>query len=150
MRTAYFAYGANMDERAMRARCPSSRCLGAARLDDHRLAFTRRSIHTGTGVADVVADARRAVWGVLYELDDGDLQELDRKEGQGWAYGRRAMSITRSADGARRDALVYTVLVKEHAEVAPSREYLAAMIDAARRHALPSDYIRLLQARADG
>jgi hypothetical protein len=54
--------------------------LGAARLADHRLAFTRRSVKTGTGVADIVPAPGETVWGALYELGDGELAAIDRKE----------------------------------------------------------------------
>lgn len=65
MAMEYFAYGSNMDEEVMQACCPAHRFFGAARLDDHRLAFTRRSVRTETGVAYVVPDTGQAVWGVL-------------------------------------------------------------------------------------
>jgi gamma-glutamylcyclotransferase len=146
MRTLYFAYGSNMDEGDMRARCPSSRYLGPARLDGHRLAFTRRSIRSDTGVADVVPAPRNAVWGALYELDDKDLDALDRKEGHGWAYARERKRVRLAADGPQRDAIAYTVLAKERTEVPPSREYLDRLIAAAERHAFPKDYIATLEA----
>src|SRR4051812_7107992 len=81
---AYFAYGANMAEGVMQAHCTGHVFAGIAELPGHRFAFTRRSIRTGTGVADVVADPASRVWGVLYEVRD--LDGLDAKEGAGWAY----------------------------------------------------------------
>jgi len=146
MSSLYFAYGSNMDERVMRARCPSCRYLGAARLDEHRLAFTRRSIQSGTGVADVVPDPRSVVWGVLYELNDSDLDALDRKEGHGWAYARERKHVTLATDGTGHDAITYTVLEKESTEVGPSHEYLDRLVSAARHRALPSAYLAKLEA----
>ena len=46
----YFAYGSNMDEAAMRARCPKSRAVGLARLARHRFALM------ADGYATVVRD----------------------------------------------------------------------------------------------
>jgi gamma-glutamylcyclotransferase len=146
MRSLYFAYGSNMDEAHMRAHCPSSRCIGSARLGGHRLAFTRRSVMSGTGVADVVADPGEAVWGVLYELDGGDLQALDRKEGNGWAYAREQKRVRLVADSSVHSAIVYTVMVREPDGVLPSREYLERLIGAAERHGLPSGYVAALRA----
>jgi gamma-glutamylcyclotransferase (GGCT)/AIG2-like uncharacterized protein YtfP len=144
MRSLYFAYGSNMDEEHMRTQCPSSRYVDSARLDGHRLAFTRRSVMSGTGVADVVADPGEAVWGVLYEVDGGDLQALDRKEGNGWAYAREHKSV-RLADRSAHDAIVYTVIAKAPSEVPPSRAYLERLIAAAERHCLPSGYVATLR-----
>jgi gamma-glutamylcyclotransferase (GGCT)/AIG2-like uncharacterized protein YtfP len=146
MRTPYFAYGSNMDEQDMRGRCPGSRPLGSARLDGHRLAFTRRSIRSATGVADVLPTPGHTVWGAVYELDEDEFEVLDRKEGVGWAYVREQKRVTLIADGSVRDAVVYTVLDKEPEEVPPSRAYLDRLIAAATRLGLPHAYVVDLQA----
>jgi len=146
MRSLYFAYGSNMDEQQMRAHCPTFRRVDSACLQGHRLAFTRRSIVSGTGVADVVAVADGAVWGVLYELGDGDLEALDRKEGSGLAYAREQKSVALATDRSARRAILYTVLTKEPSEVPPSREYLERLIAAAEDQGLPGEYIATLRA----
>ncbi len=143
MLTKYFAYGSNMDVRQMLARCPSSRCLGSARLDGYRLAFTRRSVISGSGVADVVPAAGDEVWGVVYELDERDLEQLDRKEGLGWAYTRQRGRV-HARDGSHHDAIFYTVLAKEHSEVAPSGDYIGRLVAAAERQGFPRRYLASL------
>jgi gamma-glutamylcyclotransferase len=145
MRTLYFAYGSNMDEGEIREHSPSSRYLGPACLKAYRLAFTRRSVRSGTGVADVLPAAGYEVWGALYELDEEDLDALDRKEGRGWAYARDRKRVRLSTDCSERDAIVYTVVSKEPAEVPPSREYLDRLTAAAGRRALPRAYVAMLE-----
>ena len=76
-----FAYGSNMNWNQMRERCPSSRFVGIAVLRDHKLAFTRKSVNRGSGVADVVAEDGARVWGVVYEITDLDVGKLDAWEG---------------------------------------------------------------------
>jgi gamma-glutamylcyclotransferase len=147
MTIKYFAYGSNMDEEVMQACCPTHRFIGAARLDDHRLAFTRRSVRTGTGVADAVFDRGQTVWGALYELDPEDLRKLDRKEGSGWAYEQQRCRVHLFADGSEQDSITYTVLQKEREEIPPSRAYLKRLITAARRRGLPEQYIASLTRR---
>jgi hypothetical protein len=49
----YFAYGSNMSPEVMVKVAPSAKVLGVGRLDDHRLAFTRRSTVWRAGVADI-------------------------------------------------------------------------------------------------
>jgi hypothetical protein len=70
----YFAYGSNMDVEAMRARCPRSTPLGAARLARHRFFIMQG------GYASVMADPRRQVCGVLWDLALGDVRALDAYE----------------------------------------------------------------------
>ncbi len=145
MSTAYFAYGSNMG--GVRACGESARFLGVARLDGHRLAFTRRSVRTGTGVADVVPAPGEAVWGALYELSEALLAALDEKEGVGWAYERRAVRVAVEGRGDA-DAFLYAVLRPEPREVAPSADYVASVVDGARRIGAPSGYVEAIQALA--
>jgi len=77
----YFAYGSNMNWQQMQERCPSARFFGVALLPDHKLAFTRKSIKRGCGVADAVPTQGQKVWGVVYEVTDRDVIKLDKSEG---------------------------------------------------------------------
>ncbi len=138
----YFAYGRNMGMRAMELACPGHRCLGVAELRDHLLAFTRRSLCTGTGVADVLAAPGASVWGMLYELDDTHLSAIDQKEGNGWAYERRGVRVI-ATDG-ELEAFAYAVIAPDAEHVQPSREYLQALVDGARERGLPADYVAAL------
>jgi len=144
MRALYFAYGSNMDEGEIREHCPSSRYLGAACLESHRLAFKRRSIRTASGVADVLPAPGQEVWGALYELDERDLDALDAKEGRGWAYAREHKRVVLSSERSEHEVIVYTVISKEPAEVAPSRRYLNRLIAAAEHRGLPEAYVATL------
>jgi gamma-glutamylcyclotransferase (GGCT)/AIG2-like uncharacterized protein YtfP len=142
MAEIYFAYGSNIQAVEVDGR--HARILGVARLDDHRLAFTRRSVRTGTGVADVVPAPGESVWGALYELDPDQAAALDAKEGLGWAYGRVSRRV-RTEGGEHVDAFLYTVLEKEPQEVPPSEAYLAGLLRGARDRGLPPDYVHTLE-----
>ncbi|HTA05399.1 MAG TPA: gamma-glutamylcyclotransferase family protein, partial [Solirubrobacteraceae bacterium] len=131
---------------AMARACPGHRFLGVAELRDHRLAFTRRSLRTGTGVADVLLEPGASVWGALYELDDADLVALDEKEGSGWAYQRKAVRLSDEDGRSEHDAFAYVVIEPELDHVPPSREYLQALLDGARERGLPLAYIDALAA----
>jgi len=143
MTVTYFAYGSNMAPDVMARLCPHHRYLGPACLNDHRLAFTRRSVRTGTGVADVVPAPGQTVWGALYEIGDDELAAVDKKEGYDWAYTRVTLPV-RPADGSQRLAVVYTVAAKQTPELLPSPEYLDLIITAARERGLPEEYVTRL------
>jgi gamma-glutamylcyclotransferase (GGCT)/AIG2-like uncharacterized protein YtfP len=136
-----------MGASAMQLACPGSRFLGVAELRNHRLAFTRRSLRTGTGVADVLVEPGASVWGALYELDEAGVAALDQKEGNGWAYERKAVHLS-SADGrSEHDAFAYVVIEPDSDHVPPSEEYMQALLDGAGERGLPADYIATLAAR---
>lgn len=141
----YFAYGSNMSAAVISAVSPAHRFLGAAQLRGHRLAFTRRSIRTGSGVADMVADPVAEIWGALYELPGSELAGLDRKEGVGFAYERRAV-LVHTAEGRPQEAFAYAVASREPLEISPSPDYLGAILTAASERGLPEAYLRSLRA----
>ena len=143
----YFAYASNMSGEVMTRACPGAVCLGAARLEGYRLAFLRRSVRTGTGVGDLIEDGESETWGVLYELDEEDRAALDRKEGLGWAYELREVTVA-SGRGSHA-ALTYTVKEREPEEVEPSPEYLQRLLAAARARDLPEHYLACLARVAE-
>lgn len=147
MGVAYFAYGANMAEDVMGAFCPGHRVLGTAELTGHRLAFSRRSVRTGTGVADLMPAAGHSVWGVLYELGAGAIEALDHKEGNGWAYEHAQVAVRAHGHEPAVTAVTYRVCKPEPAEVPPSAEYLEGLIAAARARGLPARYVAELEAK---
>ena len=65
----------------------------------HRLAFTRKSIKTRTGGADIVQAPGETVWGVLYKINDSELAAIDRKEGHDWAYMRVVLPVLLEVGG---------------------------------------------------
>ncbi|ARN81847.1 gamma-glutamylcyclotransferase family protein [Methylocystis bryophila] len=133
----YFAYGTNMDRRAMEKRCPRSRPLGRARLARHRLFFM------ACGAASVMRDAKASVHGVLWELAPSDVGALDRYEEVGRGLYRKILTpVLREPTGSVH-ALIY--LGAEPAPGAPRADHLATILAAAADWALPAAYVAYLQ-----
>ena len=135
----YFAYGSNMDERQMRGRCPESTLVGIAILDGYRLGFTRYAASRNGGVADVVSEPDRSVWGLVYKVTAKDMERLDAMEGRGKAYER--MTVTaRFLDGRAVEAETYYVINKQP-DIKPSEEYQALLLNAAKMYKFPAEYV---------
>src|SRR5207244_11315619 len=64
----------------LKERCPSAKFVCRAKLSSHRLAFTRMSVSRGCGVADILREETNDVWGVVYELLESELENLDKDE----------------------------------------------------------------------
>lgn len=141
----YFAYGSNMSTRIMREWCSGFEVIGAARLDNHRLAFTRPSQRWGGAAADVVAAPGQAVWGVLYDIDDEIRAALDRKESLGVAYQHVNCEVVCVDDQVYR-ALTYSIIDKADPELRPSLQYKTVILEGAAEHQLPADYVAWLKA----
>ncbi len=141
----YFAYGSNMSGPVMQAACAEHRFLGPARLPGYRLAFLRRSVRTGTGVADIALDPHGNVWGALYELERSELGALDRKETLGSGYEHLDV-VVQTRDGESHRAMAYSVIAKEPVEIRPSLAYVQGLIQGAGERSLPAEYLASLQA----
>jgi gamma-glutamylcyclotransferase len=137
--TLLFAYGSNMASSEMEAWCPEHRFLGPARLDGFKVELRRRSIRWRGGAADIVSVPGGSVWGALYEVADGELNRLDQKEGEGFAYRQVEVEL---ADGRR--AIAYEVIDKEPRQVPCAPEYAELVLAGARERGLPEEWVREL------
>jgi gamma-glutamylcyclotransferase len=147
----YFAYGSNMDWDQMRERCPSARFVGVALLPDYELAFTRKSVKRGCGVADAVPKRGSAVWGVVYEIGDLDLGKLDTCEGyrpgrEKNSYYRRECLLLLDGNGERPLTASTYFGDPQPNPPPPNAEYKNLLLSGARRWRLPKAYIRQLEA----
>jgi gamma-glutamylcyclotransferase (GGCT)/AIG2-like uncharacterized protein YtfP len=102
----YFAYGSNLDDDQMRARCASARIEARAKLPNHVLAFGGFSHRWGGAVASVVRAPRAHVEGLLYRITAADLRALDRHEGHPFAY-ERVWNVVDDERGQRRRVQLY-------------------------------------------
>jgi gamma-glutamylcyclotransferase len=152
----YFAYGSNMDPAQINQRCPSARLIGKARLDNYRLAFTRKSVRNwpGFGVADVVPAPGEHVWGALFAIADQDVPELDRMEGYGAgrtsnAYERIELTVLKDGNPADKvSAQTYVVRRRAEPHLLPHPDYLGRIIAGAKWINAPEDYIAKLKKLA--
>ena len=91
-RAQYFAFGSNMLSARLQARTESALPRGLARLPGWRLAFHKRG-GDGSGKCDICpGNASDYVLGIVYDIDAGQLPELDRFEGSG--YRRTSIDVS--------------------------------------------------------
>ena len=137
----YFAYGANMDETAMRQRCPSSRPIGPGRLLGHRFFVSE------DGYASVKREAGAAVHGLAWDLALADVPALDRyEEVAAGLYAKRLMPVR--AGSRIAPALVYVGRGTRPGVAAPG--YMEAVVAAAEACALPRSHLRDLRGWLPG
>jgi len=149
----YFAYGSNLDWAQMKQRCPLAKFVCRAKLPAHRLAFTLKSVRRDCGVADVLPDQAKDVWGVVYELPCDELKNLDKKEGYKTArpndqngYTREDHCVWQEVD-AKRPLLAALYRGHPHLDPPlPSNDYKKLIIDGAKHWKLPAEYIRELES----
>jgi cation transport regulator ChaC len=143
----YFAYGANMHDRAFRIRRGiRPRECRPARVEGFRLRFNLEGRPKGRAApANLGRDATAEVWGVLYRITRRDLLRLDWTEG---VPGRGYCHIeveAEDADGRVLRAVAY--MARGNAvDGKPSLRYITLLRDGARAHGLPEHYVRYLDS----
>lgn len=142
MSVRVFAFGSNMCSGRFRAYGVSPEGSGrAAVLRGYRLKFDKRSTRDDSGKANVEAHTDSDLWGVLYCVPDADLEKLDRGEG---GYGRRLLRV-HGLDNSVSDAWVYVALKPSgDPTLRPYTWYTRFLIEGAREHALPAEYVERL------
>ncbi|HET9621795.1 MAG TPA: gamma-glutamylcyclotransferase family protein [Kofleriaceae bacterium] len=132
-RVSYFAYGSNLDERQMRARCPSAGAPVRATLDHHVLVFGGRSSTWGGAVANIVPARGAQVEGLIYQIDREDVLVLDQYEGHPIMY-ERAQRLVVDAAKRRRRVAVYVLRDRAFRIGAPPARYFDVLARAYVRY----------------
>ena len=135
----YFAYGSNMKTSQLQSRVPSAKALGRARLLGKRLACNKKSID-GSAKANLETSPGDVVWGVLFQID---LSELGKLDGVEVGYQREEVRIL-DEDGNPLKAHTYISNKLTDDPVLHDR-YKQLIIDGAREHHLPEEYIATLE-----
>ena len=140
----YFAYGSNLDQEQMTARCPCFKRVGIAKKLGFRLTFPRCSKKQKGGVASIEESEGDVVWGALYELTREDVRRLDKKEGvNSGAYRKLPGFEVIRLNGTPVQA--YTYIANKCGSFKPHRCYLCQIIKGAQKWGLPPAYIEKLK-----
>jgi cation transport regulator ChaC len=142
----YFAYGANMHDRAFRIRRGiRARECRPARVAGFRLRFNLAGRPIGKAApANLSHDPGAEVWGVIYRITRRDLLRLDSTEGVPGQGYRHIEIEAHDADGRLLRAVAYMAPGNE-TDGKPSLRYITLLRDGARAHGLPEHYVRYLE-----
>lgn len=143
----YFAYGSNMLTERLLTRCSSSKALGVARVDSYALAFCKRS-RDGSGKATLCPETERQAFGVVFDLNESELRNLDEAEGAGNGYDR-IVDFQIRIEGLQEPQRAITYLAPPSfidQDLKPYDWYLKLVLAGARQHGLPLQYIGEIEA----
>lgn len=137
----YFAYGSNMHPKQMQERCPASKLLGKALLEQHILRFNKKG-KDRTAKANIMATAESEslVWGVLYHLEEKDFLNLDVHE---MGYDRHEIQVL--FEGNATSCLTYRA--REDylcAGILPAEGYVQRILEAGKIHHFPEKFFKIL------
>lgn len=147
MESWYFAYGSNLWIRQMQMRTGAVEHAvhppRVARLENYQLVFEHLG-GSGPAYANVLPGGE-GVLGVIYRCSEADLERLDQYER---GYDRQLVTVT-DRQGESITAIVYVMRPHPATRAGrPNAEYLQRIVEGARHHGLPEDYIADIVARA--
>jgi len=134
-----FVYGTLMDiEKAGRILKRKVKSAKVAFLPNYELTFNVESMF-GTGNPNI-KEGGRGVWGVVYEVDEKDLEKLDKISPR---YRRIKVKVI--VDGNEVEA--WTYVGKKTADgIPPDKSCIERTLKGARTHGLPREYIEWLES----
>jgi len=157
----YFAYGSNLNARAVAARCrhhgkrlPSLRGGRPVILPNYRLCFPLYSESWGGGIADIIYDPGKNVSGAIYELTESEQKVLDEKIGRRLdlngkevgLYRRIEIKVNPIGKGEPIKAMTYQGTMVEKYHIPPSQFYMDLVIQGAYANGLSMMWIAYLQS----
>jgi gamma-glutamylcyclotransferase (GGCT)/AIG2-like uncharacterized protein YtfP len=142
-REFYFAYGSNMDTKRMYERVDEDDIysISSATLYNYKLVFNKKAMDSGYAYANVAHRNGELVEGVLYEVEDGVIDELDRYEGYPNYYTRKVLKV--DVGGFNIPAVVYIAAasqVKDRLKI--DKNYMRYLLKA--KQYLSKNYYKML------
>ena len=149
----YFAYGSNLNQHDLDKWCDGK---GLPRLDlgkkkwvkatlhDFALVFDCVSIRRNCAAANIAPASGQSVRGVAFELDDGELEIIARKEGAPGTYVEKDVEVVRQDGSAVRARTFCCRTGTEQKNKKPSVEYMDLIIEGATDYGLDESWIKEL------
>lgn len=138
----YFAYCTLLDRGEMARLAPGAVQREVGRISGWRVTFAAYA--AGRGGCQLSAEPEHDVWGVLYELSDGDLTGLDQLSGVDRGFYQRLEVEVRTAGGVV-PAVTY-IIPSPRGLFRPSDDYVRPILAGARALHLPTAYLAELEA----
>ena len=149
-RLLYFAYGSNLSSRYLRDYCPGAQPVMRGLLANFRIEFRRYSTDLEGGISTIMEAPGELVHGMLFTIPKAEIEALDILENVPEGLYSRDGFMVLAEDGQWQRAELYRV-ARPEGPFAPSARYLDFMLEGAREHGLPDDYVAGLESlRASG
>jgi gamma-glutamylcyclotransferase len=139
----YFAYADNMDETTLAGRGVKFEKVCTGKVRNLRLVF-HKPAEDGSGKADLTDDRGSVVEGVVYDVPDDSLANLDVYEGVDKGHYRRQVVTVQTSRG-ELECIAYRAS-KFRTGLKPSRDYLQTVIRGAEAHRLSSGYLTFIKS----
>jgi hypothetical protein len=143
----FYSYGARMSADQMSKDTPGATAVGPGRLDGYRLMFNVHSRTWGGGAANAVPAIGGHLWGVVWEIGDGNLEAFNSFRGD--EAMQHVLEVEVDGPDGRVTATTFAIDSPERF-VAPTDRYLGMLRAVAQAQGLPEEALADIDAAAKG
>lgn len=140
----YFAYGSNLCRSWLRSRTPSASVYQKAILPGHRLYFHKVSSNDNSGKCNAFYTGEQAdyVYGVIYHIQQDEIELLDAAEGLGTSYQKEHLKVTLASTNEVQKVTTYLAVASTiDNTIRPFYWYKRLVLVGAINHNFPEQYI---------
>ena len=145
----HFGYGSNLNIEFLRGYCPSAEFTMKAYLPNYEVQFRFWSEKRQGGISTIIEKPGGLVHGVIYEVPEAELLDLDVLESVPQGLYKRETFLVLGEDGGWHEADLYRV-AEPKGPFTPSRGYVELMLAGARSHGLALNYIKKIEEIYEG
>lgn len=135
----YFAYGSNLKKEQMNEREIVIYESHKGFIKDYKLEFNKKSID-GSSKANITKVTGEIVWGICFELDTDGFEKLISYE-----KGYEELEVTVYNEDQEILSTAKTFISNKICDKLPAENYLNKIIEGAKQHKLPEDYIKKIE-----
>ena len=140
----HFAYGSNLSPKFLRHYCHTAVFQMKAELPNFRIVFPFFSQKRQGGISSIVHAPGELVYGVFYEVNQKEMEELDVVESVPQGHYIRETYLVLGEDRRWHSADLYRC-AKPTGPYAPARSYVELMLEGAEAHQLDIKYVQELR-----
>jgi gamma-glutamylcyclotransferase (GGCT)/AIG2-like uncharacterized protein YtfP len=137
-----FAYGSNMSLERLKKRISSATFYKIGKITGHLIKFHKTS-KDGSGKTDCfkTSNIEDELWGVIFDIDPSQKENLDKFEGKGKGYEEKLIDVL-CDEGYIKTYIYYATNITE--SLKPYDWYINHVIIGAKQFNLPEQYIKIL------
>jgi len=140
----HFGYGSNLNMEFLRGYCPGAEFVMRAYLPNYEVQFRFWSERRQGGISTIIEKPGGLVHGVIYEVPEEELLDLDVLESVPQGLYRRETFLVLGEDGAWHEADLYRV-AEPKGPFTPSRGYVELMLAGAKANGLAPEYVKKIK-----
>lgn len=140
----HFGYGSNLQMSFLKEILPSAKYVMKAYIPNHEIQFNFFSKTKQAGISNIMLAPGKVVHGVIFDVPEKELMELDVKPGFYIGDYERRTFLAVGEDNKLHSTELYQV-IDPQGPFQPSKEYVKGMLEGAREMDLDPTHLKTIE-----